>query len=455
MEKLKKNSIEKIIIFYILIQPILDVATSLCLEYINPYLTLGIFIRTIFMGAIIIYSLIKSNKRNRIKSFIYYALVGIYMCTFLLVSYMQNGTNMILAQIKGLVRAFYFPLVLTALYNLVNSNNIKIENKYFIWALAEYCLIILIAKLTGIAYPTYRYGFNLGTVGLFYAANETGAILSILSPVLAIELLKNNKTNIINIITSILLIFSILEMGTKVPLIAFIILFLLFFIICVIKIFTQEEKKKYIYKVLFSIVIFLFIVFTIGYSPVGKNLESNYGIEFIDISFNRPSITEEKPKTEEPNVDSEDEKTVEIDVTDIVSGRNELLKKNLERYTKSNMPEKIFGNGYLTYRNNELQTNKLVEIDYFDIFFSHGAVGALLLFAPLVFILIKLAIKTIKRLIGVIKDEEAFIYWYAIGIGLGITLAAGHVLTAPAVSIYMILLLLNLNKYLEKFEVKN
>ncbi len=451
MNKLKKITIEKIIIIYLLIQPILDVATSLCLEYISPNLTLGILIRTMFMGLIIIYSLFKADKKNRIKSLIYYGLVGIYMCIFLFVSYSQNGTNMMLTQIKGLIKTFYFPLVLVALYGIFNSKTMRIYNKYFIWTLAEYALIMLIAKIAGIAYPTYKYGLNSGTVGLFYAANEIGAILSIISPLLAIELLKDKKINIINILTLILFIFSILEMGTKVPFLAFIILYVLFFIICLIKTFVQKSKKIYIIKNVCTLIIGLVILFTLAYTPVGKNIEANYDIKFIKfikfINIYKPAVDETpKPATEEP---------ADIGVTEIVSGRNDLLKMNFERYMASNTIEKIFGNGYLAYQDSELQINKLVEIDYFDILFSHGVIGAIILFIPLIYMLVILIIKTLKHVMDILKNEEIFLYWYIIGIGLGIALAAGHVLTAPAVSIYMVLILLNLDADLKKLEVNN
>lgn len=448
MNKLKKITIEKIIIIYLLIQPILDVATSLCLEYISPNLTLGILIRTMFMGLIIIYSLFKADKKSRIKSLIYYGLVGIYMCIFLFVSYSQNGTNMILAQIKGLIKTFYFPLVLVALYSIFNSKTMRIDNKYFIWTLAEYALIMLIAKIAGIAYTTYKYGLNSGTVGLFYAANETGAILSIISPLLAIELLKDKKINTINILTLILFIFSILEMGTKVPFLAFIILYVLFSIICLVKTFAQKSKKIYIIKNVCTLIIGLVILFTLAYTPVGKNIEANYDIKFIKfINIYKPAVDETpKPATEEP---------ADIGVTEIVSGRNDLLKMNFERYMTSNTIEKIFGNGYLAYQDSELQINKLVEIDYFDILFSHGVIGAIILFIPLIYMLVILIIKTLKHVMDILKNEEKFLYWYIIGIGLGIALTAGHVLTAPAVSIYMVLILLNLDEDLKKLEVNN
>lgn len=448
MKKLKYLNIKKLLVTFILLQPILDVLTSLCLEYISQYLTLGIIIRTFFLGFIIIYSLIKTDKKYRIKSFIYYALTGIYMCVFLFVCYKHNGAHMILAQIKGLIRAFYFPLILVALYGLFKDNKLKIDNKYFLWTLAEYCLIIFIAKIAGIAYPTYKYGLNLGTCGLFYSANETGAILSILSPILFIELLRDKKINFINIGILVLFIFSILELGTKVPFIAFLTLSVLFLLVCILKLFKQEDTKNYIIKIASTICIGIFILFTISYTPIGKNLEANYSINFIKIG-NKSSLDPPIPSI------SKEPEDIEIEVTDIVSGRDVCFQKNLERYLNSSLNEKVFGNGYLSLKNGELQVNKLVEIDYFDIFFCHGPVGALLAFIPLLYILVLLIIKTIKSFFNVLSNEFSLFCWYTIGISLGIALLAGHTLTAPAVSIYIIFVLLSLYNFLQDLEVKN
>lgn len=335
MKKLKNLNIKNILVIFILLQPILDVLTSLCIEYISQYLTLGIIVRTLFLGFIVIYSLIKTDKKYRIKSFIYYVLTSIYMCIFLFICYKHNGTHMILAQIKGLIRVFYFPLILVALYGLFKDSKFKIDNKYFLWALAEYCLIIFIAKITGIAYPTYKYGLNIGTCGLFYSANETGAILSILSPFLFIELLKDKKINAFNIITLLLFIFSILELGTKVPFIAFLLLSALFLFVCILKTFKCKNTKGYIIKISSTIGIGIFILFTIAYTPIGKNLEDNYNINFIKIAPNS-SLTTPVPSVPE-NFDD-----IEIKVTDIVSGRDVCFQKNLERYLNSSLDEKFF-----------------------------------------------------------------------------------------------------------------
>lgn len=468
MKKLKeKINLEKVLIIYLLIQPILDVATSWCIENVNSSLTIGIFVRTLFMGIIIIYSLLKSDKKTRKITFIYYAITAIYMCIFLFNLYRQNGTNMILTQIKGLIKTFYYPLTLVAIYGLLKSSKTKISNKYFIWTLAEYCIVIIVARIAGIAYNTYQYGENAGTVGVFHAANEIGAILSIVSPILFIDILKNDRPNIINILILIMFVFSILEIGTKVPFIAFILIFIISMLISFIKIFTQKNKKMYIMKTIGFICIAILVVIIIPYTPVGKNLEKNYNIKFMKIITSKDleqllgkgkdSVT--NPSTDpvtDPSLDPD--KPENINVSGLISGRDTFLKNNLERYKEYNIIYKIFGTGYLSNEMNELnqlKSNKLVEIDYFDIFFTQGIFGFLLVFIPVGYIIAKMVIITIKNLILVLKNEELYIYWYAIAISLGIAMVAGHVLTAPAVSIFITYITMNLNRDLQEIKEKN
>ena len=79
---------------------------------------------------------------------------------------------------------------------------------------------------------------------------------------------------------------------------------------------------------------------------------------------------------------------------------------------------------------------QFAEIDSFDIVLHFGIVGCLLYFAPFVF-LIKKWICHRKQM-----PIESYAYLLAVLLGIGISFVAGHVLSAPAVSIYITLLIL-------------
>ena len=144
---LSKITFENILILYIVLQPIIDIITSLCVRNINENLTLGIFVRTIFMIFIAIYTLIKTDKKNRWKILIYYSLIAIYCIAFIVNSYSKYGLSLIFTQIKGLVKTFYFPILLASLLVLFKENKYSSKHKYLNISLAIYVLTILICKI--------------------------------------------------------------------------------------------------------------------------------------------------------------------------------------------------------------------------------------------------------------------------------------------------------------------
>lgn len=64
-----KINFQNIFIVYILLQPIIDIITSLCIRNISETLSLGIVIRVFFMLFVMIYSIIKVPKKDKIKTY--------------------------------------------------------------------------------------------------------------------------------------------------------------------------------------------------------------------------------------------------------------------------------------------------------------------------------------------------------------------------------------------------
>ena len=188
IEKIKNVNIKRICIVFILIQPILDIVTSILVRHINNIFTIGIFIRSIFMIFVAIYGILISAPKERKKILIYYGVLALYLVIFIATMYITNGKNMIFTQIKGAIKCFYLPIILVALFTIFTKKNIKINSNIYIYTLLIYCFSIFITKILGIAYPTYSIGLNVGTTGLFFAANEIGIILGILAVILFREL---------------------------------------------------------------------------------------------------------------------------------------------------------------------------------------------------------------------------------------------------------------------------
>lgn len=443
---LRKINFNNLVIIFILLQPIIDILTSVCVRNVNEKLTVGIFIRTIFMCGICIYSIVKTDKKTRIKLLIYYAVLTLYGVCFLLQCYKDNGTNLIMVQIKGLLKTFYLPVVAIALIAVFKNKKYQVDNKFLIYSLFGYATTIFIAKVLGIAYPSYEpVGYNDGTVGLFFAANEIGAILSILAPVLCIELLKL-EFNSFHKVALFFLIYAILEIGTKVPFITLILLAVVCLYLIVLKLITMKhERKVYTDKLisLFLIAIIIYSVFT--YTPIGKNLIKNYSQFFNNTTTSTGNGEGEKPQKPKNEIN-------ENKVSEVVSNRNSFLQNNLQDFKKKGISHNLLGKGYLYNQNDDVEVNKLVEMDIFDIFFTQGVIGIIIYIIPLLIFCIEICKKIFRNFKKVIQDIESILLMYSLFIGALISVLAGHVLVAPAVAIFVVLILLRLCNRLENIQ---
>lgn len=431
----KKISFENLLILYIILQPILDIFTSLCVRNISSNFTFGIFIRTIFMLFIMIYTFIKIDKKNKWQLLIYYTLIIVYSIIFMLHSFSQYRLSMIFTQFKGLVKTLYFPIVLSSLLVLFKNKNYYSKIKYLNISLLLYILPIIICKLFAVGYPTYPLGNNLGTIGLFYAGNELSAILALLSP-LCFALFIKSKFNILNALFCILTVFTMLEIGTKVTCISIIILLFITFVISL----TTFIKSKNNYKHFISIVIIIILtILFIGNTSGGKNLGLpsilSYSTSLISPSQN--SVNSNHQYIENPEI--------------LLSGRNEFFKNTLKKYESSSIICKIIGLGYINNEDSDtVVESKLIEIDYFDIFFCLGFLGTLIYIIPIILVLLISTKYFWRNYKNVIQDSTTYFIIYSILLICGIALMAGHVLTAPAVSFNLALMLneaINIFKY--------
>lgn len=427
---MKKINFNKIFTTFILIQPILDILTSLFVRNISSNLTVGIFARIIFMTITVIYSLIASNKKYKTKLLVYYILLLIYSIFYSIICYSTTGTTMILVELKGLLKTLYLPVILIAIFVLYKSGKIQLNTQYLNYALFGYCIVIVLAKYFNIGYASYVFGDKSGTVGLFFAANEIGSILAILAPFL---LMLNVNSNYI--LTYVLLVCSVLELGTKVPFLAFTLLLILNIILTIYNIIVLK-KISYSKNILVTFISVIFITLIIGYTPIGENLNINF-IEKFKNSNNiiSQNIIEETLEEHSDKIsDSED-----LLDEDVISDRGSFFKTNFQEYMDSNLGEKLMGTSYLTYDNNEIEEKKLVEMDFFDIFINHGVIGFILILGPLLTLTIYIIYKNIRNFKSILKDPNRLMYFYSYFIGLAISFISGHVLTAPAVSIFVII----------------
>ena len=460
---------KKFFYLFIILQPILDLLTSFMSRNMDLPLTIGIIARSLFMVYMFMYALFVYRPQGRIYKYSRWILIGIgvYIITFLGYTLLSKDTS-IITEIKGVIKLFYFPIVLTGVFILNEKDSLEITKNYLMYLLLGYTVVIYIATITGTYFRSYNeYLYGLGTVGWFFAANEIGSIIAILTPFTIINIIEN-KLIIVNIISIILCILSSLYMGTKVPFIGFIgSLGILMVYIIFTYIFTKIKKisTSLNYKKISIYVITIGIVFCgLFYkSPVYKNLMFNYGhivhkiVQFIEGPKDENPATKPMDPNEEVVVVEPEEQEPEINmhinqddlVGSLLSNRTAVAEEIKNIYKKSSIVEKLVGLGHVIEIKSGISTDKTIEMDQLDIFYRHGIVGTILYFGQLI-MLIGVIIKSLFRNARYLLDLDIITCMIAIFLGIAIAFSSGHVLTAPAVSIFIILSIIKLyNKVVE------
>jgi len=460
---------KKIFYLFIILQPVLDLLTSFMSRHMDLPLTIGIIIRSIFMLYMFMYALFIYKPEGKIYKYSRWILIGIgiYIITFLGYKLLSKDTS-IITEVKGIIKLFYFPIVLTGVFMLNEKDRLEISNKFLMYVLLGYTGIIFIATITGTYFRSYNeYLYGLGTVGWFFAANEIGSIIAILTPFTIVNIIQN-KLNIVNITSIILCILSSLYMGTKVPFLGFIgsigilIVYILFTYI-----YTRIKKISSLlnYKKISVCVITIGIVFCgLFYkSPVYKNLMFNYGhivnkiVKFIEGPKEENPATKPMDSNEEVVVVEPEEKEPEINmhinqddlVGSLLSNRTAVAEEIKNIYNNSSIVEKLLGLGYVIEIKPGIFTDKTIEMDQLDIFYRHGIVGTILYFGQLI-ILMGVIIKSLLKKVRYLLDLDTITCMISILLGIGIAFSSGHVLTAPAVSIFIIISIIKLyNKIVE------
>ena len=409
-----KKNFNILLIIFILLQPILDLITGLGIHLWNMNITIGIIVRMLFL-LFILYTVLFVYKRK--QNFLYYGILIIYGLFYIAGMILYKDGVGLFQEIQGLCRVFYFPVLLIALYSI--KEEIKISKMTLMVVLVTYLVCILVPNCLNLGFESYEIT-KAGTLGFFNSANEISGIISLLTPIMLL-IFVNSKKPIPIIITSIIYLYVILTVGTKTPLLSLAITIFFAYLWFIYK----ELKAKKIKRIVISLI--ALAIFTTGLILIlpktnfYKNIETH--LNYLELD----SITEV----------FEDEHLVDHF---IFSSRLSFLEDRQNDYRDSSFYQKLFGIGYL----NGKKEAKAVEMDYFDIYYSHGIIGFLLFFGIYGYIFY-LVMKERRKL-----DFEQYMLYVSILLSIFLSFFTGHIITAPAVSILVTILLLMLVKSKKK-----
>lgn len=420
MEIFKKIYNNKIITLFIILQPIIDILVYFFKKDLMIPLNFSLVIRISFLIYTLIYLFI-INKT--FKKYIYFFSIAAILIFAINIGYniFFNNSNFVFEEIKNIIKILYFPYTFL-FFTIYNKNS---EKKLSFNILMINILILstslMIAKITSTEMCSYYPTINCinGTSGWIYSANELSMILVMLFPVM-LYIFFETKYSFSSIISLVLCIFCILELGTKAPYVALLIILIITFIIQIIISFIKSSKTalKNSGIVILIILMIYFITPTIPVCYNNFNLFKSYNI------YCKMPMELEREITKKESVENQ-----------IFGGREERLKEFEVYYEKPSNIDKFIGLGYENYNEDGEIKNVLIERDFHDLLFQYGYLSIIIIFLPITFYLIKYMKYIIKKPIKIINYKNIMILGCIIC--LGGSYISGHVLFSPAVTIYI------------------
>ena len=438
------------LVAFIIIQPIIDILTTASILFIDIPLTIGVIIRLAYLAVMAGWIIYAATKSKRAKLYLLY-LVG--FAVLVIVNFVTSMTVkepfFVVEELTFYTKVVYFHVLFFGFLLLIealakNGTDTKKQLvNYFLIASGIISAVFIIAQLTGTSLANYARSKE-GWTGWFYAGNEIGATMAILLPITALYAVNKMTAakKFIHWIPFILLSISMLALGTKVGYGGIIIVLLSVLIGSLIMLLMKnKDTDKQVVKanVLVSIILLIVLSFTTPFTPVFGNMFAHLNILGISMGDKPVELDE---FGEEIEIDEEEEEDPFITGKQfenlVFSSREQYAADYTRQFAEAPISQKLFGMGFAGNYDypQPHKPLKMIEMDFHDWFYSFGIIGFLYMMAPIVYF----ALKYVWQFITNFKTRFTYfgiLTGVAFLIGIGISYTAGHVLTAPSVSIYL------------------
>ncbi|MCI9279889.1 MAG: hypothetical protein HFJ02_03720 [Bacilli bacterium] len=390
-----QKKIDKSILLFLILQPFLDVLTSIGIHN-NWKGSIGLLIRGAFFIFVLFYLVIKKKEKKGVFALIFYLIIEMFY-------FYSSTTNALVSEAFNLIKLFYLPFLLLFFNHYENKS---INEKLMTMLYFIYMNLIIIPYIFNIGFDIV-YENKEGYLGLFYGGNELSALFIGLLPIV-LNFILAQKNLFLKLFFFLEIVMVMVLVGTKTLFLGIGLVFTLFILKGLKKNVQSFSKKR---KSLMILAIGLFLLTSsllIPKTPVYKNFK---------VTLNYYQIHSMKD-------------FVSIDTIDkvIFSTRLSFLKNVHSYYKEREVKEKLFGIGIT-----KINKIKDIEIDVLDIFYSIGIIGFLIWF--------------LFMILSIRKSKLEGIYQLSLFLFLFISLFSGHILNKPMVSTFISLLpLLNKNK---------
>ncbi|MFD1363707.1 O-antigen ligase family protein [Lentibacillus salinarum] len=408
--------VEKMFIYFILLQPALDV-----LAYVNvPFSTP---LRGLAMAAGIVYICLLPQTKTKKAALFYVTALGLFMLVHVITNAMVKEPFNLSLELTYMIKTIFF-IVLLIVYVLgipsitKQTNWQQVIQLMVLVNMTFIAAVMLLANLTGTGHRSYGALAKEGHSGWFFSGNELSAILGMGFGIVILYWLqkKSRRVKILLLPVIGLIIWAMLTIGTKVSFGSVLVVLGTALVLFLMKAVT--DKYHWFHVIMLSAILAGTLLIT-PTTPIGHNL---------NLSFST-GMTEQP---EEVNPVEEGETTRAL-----LSGRKDFLYAAASQYREASVLQQLFGLGF---GGNYEESPKLIEMDFLDWYFNFGLVGFTLFMLPLALIGWRI-FKTLMRRPRFIFNESTVLAGVSVCLGLGSAFVAGHILSSPAASIYLALLI--------------
>ena len=437
-----------LIVAFILIQPVIDILTTASILYIDFPITVGIVLRVLYLIGMSGFLVWMATKSKRAKAyFIYLAGLGGILLINFVVNYLTKDPYLLVEELTFYSKVVYFHVLFfgfLAIFQELQRMGTKISHlliRYFVIIGTTIGIVFVLAHLTNTSLANYARSKE-GWTAWFYAGNEIGAAMAIILPVVALYAIYKTThwKQAYYWVPFILLSFGLLALGTKVGYGGVLLTILVGLFASGLFYFVKKDRSKRV-RTNFVITALLLVVLLVitPVTPVFGNMFAHLNILGFDVT--KEDVLDKKAKDKDKSADMINElpQLTGDQLENLVFSSREQYRANYkEQFQDAPFIQKAFGMGYAgNYEEpRRHQPLKTIEMDFHDWFYSFGYIGFLYFVAPLIYFTIMYIGQFIRRF------KESWNYFNLLTgssfiIGIGIAYTAGHVFTAPAVSIYL------------------
>lgn len=449
LTKLRQFSRERlplILGIYIVLQPLLDILTALCVEGGLP-ITAGVVVRALFMALTFLYVVFVSKFPGKRACLAVLGVLLAYLAVFMAYMFSLGGLSLCLHNLQEVVKTFFTPFVLVFLYTIYREYGFVISTRSIAWAGALYASVILLAAITDSSFTSYAnsgYGYN----GWFYAANEIGCIIALTAPVTVYYCMKQLPTvtkktwwrGVVIAWTLAAIAFSANFIGTKIVF-AFTLVYCIAAFIWTLVRRHQEPSKVNSCRALILAVLSAVIVVIYFVSPLQNYLNDVYGqlieIPSDDLATYWPGeIQAASDGTWLQQLIADVPLVQRID--SILSRRLYTSAPSVEVFIEGGPLAKLLGVGYANAPSYSRDVTYMIEMDPPSIFIRHGIIGFAIYVLPYFAFILYAIVQFFKHPLKRLADLKYCTYLYTTLAAFAIALLAGHALVSPAVATFLL-----------------